>query len=705
MELKMVPNNMIHRQIVAVVIAFFLFGCTASLRADEIPLLATNQPPVTTRTLCFPPDQCLGNLNLEPESGPGWDPKYVRLYGEWEYYCAAQGDVLVPEDRNVQLIIYLALSPQESEKLRAQNPQAYQMMVASRIRKDPADLSGLSQLDPNDLFALSVYSAIYQRTGTMPGVFEPIRHLTGLQILNLTNTGIIDKGMENLRALYSLKGLELSESSLTSRGLAVLRDLPALEYLGFDMPVTDADLGQIAQAHTLRWLRIRTGKIWGPGLAQLANMPRLERLCIWGTSPISDRHITYLEGLTGLKSLTLWGGSCNSLTDASLETIGKLKNLEELYFIRAVPRFTVGGVAYLKNLTNLKKVDFAQTWCGPAGTQYGDEVVRQLTALTDLESIKGLSYLSADGMKQLTVLKNLKCLDVSLKDHRHGYNGPTGVSHLASLGSLEELHLTVDEPLSDADLASLEPLTHLRELFISAQKVTERGMVSIGKLRRLEKLTIFCPVTRNALNQLNGLSNLQHLQVNAGLRGNTAAADSTDELMLDLSGLTKMKDMNLSGLQLQDIDLAFLKNMPLLEDLMIQPNSTLSGKSLLYLTELPELNRLFISQLSDCADGDLAHLNNLSKLRDLTITGDINDAALSYLKGLSSLWSLRIDTDEPISKQTVTNLKQNNPVIEYLYINELTKVPTRPRNQPDQTRVSQPRTKRLPPASRRRDRK
>ena len=108
-------------------------------------------------------------------------------------------------------------------------------------------------------------------------------------------------------------------------------------------------------------------------------------------------------------------------------------------------------------------------------------------------------------------------------------------------------------------------------------------------------MTIFCPVTRNALNQLNGLVNLQHLQVNATPRGKTAT-DSTDELMLDLSGMTKMKDMNLTGLQLQDIDLAFLKNMPLLENLMIQPNSTLTGESLLYLKELPELNHLYMSQ-------------------------------------------------------------------------------------------------------------
>jgi len=481
------------------------------------------------------------------------------------------------------------------------------------------------------------------------------------------------------------------ESSITRRGLAVLKDLPALEYLDLHTEATDAGLKHVGQHPTLRWLRIRTGKIWGPGLDELASMPRLERLCIWGTSPISDRHIKYLEGLTQIKSLTLWGVA-DHLTDVSLASISKLKNIEELYFIRVAPRFTVAGVGHLKNLKNLKTVDFAQTWSGPQGADQGDEVVRQLTTLPNLESIKGLNYLSAEGMRTLTTFRNLKCLGVALKDHRQGYNGPTGVSHLAGLASLEELHLTGDEPLTDADLASLEPLSRLRELFISGQNVTERGMASIGKLNQLEELTIFCPVNRNALNQLNGLANLQRLQVNAHPRGNASVMSRVDELTLDMSGLKKMRNMNLSSLQLRDNDLAFLKELPLLENLMIQPNSTLTGESLRHLSGLHELNRLFISRLSGCTGDDLVYLNNLSKLRSLTLRGEITDAALRSLTGPPILESIRVETDEPIHKQTRAELERNHPVLEYIHINELPKSPTRPPQQRERTRVSQPRT-------------
>jgi hypothetical protein len=697
-------DRTIHKRANVGMIVLIACSLVAKLRANEIILSMLKRPPGATRILSFPSGQCMGNLYLEPESGPGWDPEHVRLYGEWEYLSAAQGDVRVPEDRNIKLLVYLALRPRELAKLRTQDPRAYQLTIADRVRKDPDDLSGLSELNPNDLFWLSVSSAMYRRTGTNPGIFEPISRLTGLQILSLQNAGITDEGLEYIRPLHSLRILELSQASISNRGMAVLKDLPALVYLDFNTEVTDAGLRQVAQISNLRWLRIRTGRIYGPGLLELAKLPRLERLCLWGSGSISDRHIKFIEGLTQLKSLTLWG-ICDRLTDASLASIGKLKNLEELHFIRTGPRFTPAGAARLKELKNFKKVDFAQAWSGPAGAYYGDEVVRQLAALPNLESIKGISYLTDEGMKTLTRFRNLKCLGVALKGRKQDYYGPTGMSHLASLGSLEELFINSDS-LSEADFACLEPLSRLKVLLISSGRnvVTDRGMASIGKLKQLESLTLGS-VTRSGLNQLNGLPNLRHLQVNAWR--NASKTDPPDEVMLDLSGLKNMKDMNLSGLPLQNSNLEFLKHLPSLENLMIQPTQTtssLSGKSLRHLKELPELNRLYISELSDCTGEDLANLNGLPKLRSLTLIGDITNTALTSLRGPLSLESLRVETDETIRTQTVTDLTKSHPVIEYIHINELPKVQTRSIDTTKSTRVSQPRTNRRTQQNRQRRR-
>ena len=71
----MVPNNVIRKRINAGVIMLVLFGLVAGLRAEGITLLRPKKPPGATKVLSFPSGQCMGNLYLEPESGPGWDPR------------------------------------------------------------------------------------------------------------------------------------------------------------------------------------------------------------------------------------------------------------------------------------------------------------------------------------------------------------------------------------------------------------------------------------------------------------------------------------------------------------------------------------------------------------------------------------------------------------------------------------------------------
>jgi hypothetical protein len=689
MEMKMAPTHMMRRQIDMVAFQLALLGLVGSLHAEGITTSTAKSPAAATRTLSFPSDQWFGNLYLEPESGVSWDPEYVRPEGGGEYFSAAQGEVRVPGNRNVRLHVSLALSPAESARLRAENPWAYQQTIADKIRKNAADLSGLAKLEPNDLHYLEVGSEMYQRTGVSPEIFAPLRHLTGLEILNLQSSGVTDEGLQHLRALQALKGLELTQFPVGSRGLAVLKDLPALEYLSLNTGLTDAGLKEVAQVSSLRWLSIVGGRMWGPGLAELAKLPRLERLCFWGArggGSISDRHMGYLEGVKQLKSLTLYG--VDDLTDASLASISKIENLEELYFIMAAPKFTPAGVAHLRNLKNLKKVDFGMTWVGQPGEQYGDEVARQLAALPQLEAIERIGYLSPEGMKALTTFRNLRSLHVALKDRHQGYYGPTGLSHLAGLHSLEKLAIENGDSLSDVDLAKLETLDRLKDLFISGPAVSDRGLAALGKLKQLERLQVNA-ATRSGLNHLNSLSNLQYLKVGAwGAAPETASAD---ELMLDLSGLTKMRELYLSGLPLHDDDLAFLRHLPLLETLMIEPSSSLTGASLRHLRELPQLDLLWILGLSHCTGDDLRPLNDLPKLRELRLGGDITDMALASLTGPQCLGSLLVETDHPIRKETVTDLTKSHPALEYLHINTLTPMQTRPVTTPKRPGVSQPR--------------
>ena len=674
----------INRKVILAVLLGFITG----LHAGEPNVLTPKAQPGAFRTLTFPTEQWTGNLFLVPESGVDMNPRYVRPEGDLKYFSSALGEVGVPRDREVRLWVLLDLTPREVARLQRQNPRAYQMLIADRVRDHPDDLSGLSQLDPNGLFWLSVGSPTYRRTGVAPEVFEPIARLTGLKMLDLTSTGITDAGLECIRPLRSLRGLELTQFPISSRALSVLKDLPALEYLSLNTNVTDAGLKQVAQVPSLRWLSIIDGKMWGPGLAELARLPRLERLCIQQSrSQLYDRNIKYLEGLTQLKSLTFWSGGVDTLTDASLASISELESLEELYFIRACPKLTSAGVAHLKKLRNLRKVDFGHTWVGEPGAQYGDDVARLLATVPQLESIERLGYLSAEGMKTLATLPSLRCLHVSLRDRNLGYHGPTGLSHLAGLTSLEKLYIESGDILPDADLASLETLSGLKDLLIINPGVSERGLASIGKLTQLERLHLDT-LTRSGLNHLNGLSNLEYLKVSSGWdKGDWTI--SPGEGTLDLSGLKKMKDLCLTEVMLRDGDLDFVKDLPALERLMVQQTTPLTAAFFRQLRGLPELNHLWVRGLTDCTGADLAHLNGLPKLRGLILHGEITDAALTSLTGPLCLESLTLQTDHPIREETVDVLTARHPVLEYVHIHALTPAQPQPASVPPRGRTDQ----------------
>lgn len=646
-----------------------------------------------TRVLHFPPDQYLGSLYVEDpclgseymELGRdlslpyGLDPRRVALGGDFDFAGLAQGDVAVPAGRNAKLIVMLRLPSDRRELASLPPPLGYKLFGTDRCREDPEDLSGLSSLDPNDLWAIQV-SRLVLPARANEQVFEPISRLTGLRVLQLSRTGITDKGLEHLRSLRSLGALEFcNEPSIGSQGLAVLKDLPSLEYLDLYTGVTDAGLKHVAQVKSLRWLRLRTGRIWGPGLAELADLPRLERLCIWGSEQqFSDRHIQYLEGLTHLKSLTLWA-CCANLTDASLASIGKLEDLEELHFVGwdHPPRFTPAGLSHLTGSKKLREIDFGLTWSGRPNGPDGDAVARQLARMPQLESITGLAHLSAEGMKAIANLRNLKRLHVAIAPRPVGYQGDTGLSHLVGLPSLEELRLDGSMELCDADLVCLESMTHLKDLSFSGVGVTDATMASVGKLHQLERLDmVLVGVTKRGLNQLKGLTNLQTLRVLAHFPD---AGPAIDEVPLNISSLRDLKTLSMQGVALRDADLASLAGMSDLEWLVL--DSPLTENGLGRLKGLDSLKHMRIDGISCLSGESLARLADFPRLGDLHLHGRITDAALSKVAGSPFLWSFTAGTDEPIRRETIDRLKQALPSIEYIHIDRLPKFPV-PSSQP-----------------------
>lgn len=647
---------------------------------------------VATKVLHFPADQYMGRLSAEdPRLGSeyaetgrdlsypfGFDPVRVCLAGDHDFVGRAQGDVVAPADK--RLFLLTILRPPEAEMSRLSDLSRH--FLEGRVTIDPTDLEGLSQLDPNDLFQLRV-CGLARRSDTGSRVLAPISRLTGLGVLGLSRTGVTDAQMNYLKPLQSLRALELGESTVRNAGLAVLKDLPVLEYLDLDTATTDVGLKHVGDLQNLRWLRLRMGRIWGRGLTELARMPHLERLSLWGETGLTDRHVSYLEGLTRPKSLTLWGSNY-TLTDASLASISKLTSLEELHFIRINTQFTDAGMRYLERLRNLRKVSFSFFRVGAEGLQH-------LANLPHLESIKGLAP-SADAARVLPSFRNLKALDVNWIIPPIGTPVPPEVvSAMGQLPSLEELAV-MGGKWSQEDLLVFGKLTNLKRLRLGMNdEFKEPVFTEIAKLENLEYLNLSVgTVSKAGLNRLQSLTKLRRL----GVRSHSREGLQTDETPLTLSALTHLKTLELTGLDLRDADLASLATMRDAEWVVLGGGDTLSEAGLRYLQNLESVKLLTIRGL-DCPTGagfsGLAGLQNLGNLR---IEGRIPDQALRQLPGLPSVWSLTIVTDEVIRAETADRVGRRFPALQHIHVEE----PWRPNAAPVQIRNSNRR--RQPNASR-----
>lgn len=174
-------------------------------------------------------------------------------------------------------------------------------------------------------------------------------HLAGLQQLERLGTDgarLTDAGLKHFAALKGLKALAFFHLSFrlegfTGVGFSALKDCPNLERLTVaGMSMTDA------------------------GFEAVSEIKQLKELHTWHTyqSEAANAHIATLPNLKSLRMgqrLPWGGGKAVSLSDESLKTYVKIKTLESLAIGEA--HFTVAGLAVLKELPALKKLELYQT--------------------------------------------------------------------------------------------------------------------------------------------------------------------------------------------------------------------------------------------------------------------------------------------------------------------------------------------------------
>ena len=600
-----------------------------------------------TRILHFPRDRSMGKLFVKDMSIKRRIDTFHHWIdnANWEYFGQAMGDVRVPADKQLRLLIY------------------------SGFLNAWKDLSPLSKLKPDDLYRLSIHGPY--TGGLRPGnrCMPHLAGLTGLRVLDLRNTNISSEGIKFIKGMKSLERLTLPDQ-ITDDGLADVAELRSLKGLYFKKNrITNAGLRHLAKLSSLEELELGGERIGDAGLAHVAKLPSLRYLLLWGN--FSDAGLAHLKNVTSLRILHI---NIKQFSDVGLAHLSDLAELENLG-LHYMENITDQSIIHLKKMRSLKKLDIASSQVTDRGLEY----LAQIKTLEHLELPQRDQRITDIGLAHLGQLPNLKHLAVSemhyaFPNMNKEWYTDKGLAELAKCRLLEDLSIG-SIGITDAGIERIAKLTNLKKLHLfGCVNVTDAGLAKLTSLKSLKDLDISRANTTIAgVNQLNSLTNLTRLDV-FGLK--------RDGSTLDISGLTNLENVSLwfsseAGDAFTDADLVCLADLKRLKWLQIGPRH-FTDRGIAYLAGLSNMERLGIGG-PGMTDQGLKYLTNMKKLDTLTISngafdrnknafssgGSITDKGLRYLEGLKAMVFLEIYSDNSFSTAALQRLRKGLPNLFY----------------------------------------
>ena len=262
--------------------------------------------------------------------------------------------------------------------------------------------------------------------------------------------------------------------------------------------LTDEDLAAFLLLPRLANIDIGRGKITAAGIAQLARLPELTSLGLYGLA-IDDKLLEALATSPKLAVLNL--GSTRGWTDSGMAHIASIRNLRSLTLDRA--EITDAGLAALASSKTLETLS-----------------LQQMPNVTD------------EGLKHVAALSNLRTLGLNFTRIN------TGLSYLAASRTLQQLSL-MNTAVDDRGAMHLAGLSSLRRLFIWGTAITDDSMKAIGGLENLD--TLYLNRTKVTDKGLEALSHLKHLKIL--WLSETAVGDA---------GMAALVDLPLSRITIED---------------------------------------------------------------------------------------------------------------------------------------------------------
>jgi Leucine-rich repeat (LRR) protein len=605
-----IEKNSYSRSII--IAAAIVLGCASSI------LMAGQE-----RIIHFPKDCSIGGIYVVGEY-PTDDFWSWMFSWETQFLAEAKGDVKVPAGK----ILRLDVSEQAWSK--------------------PEPFSGTR---PDDIQSLNFFT--YKHADA--SVLKDVKHMTGLEALNLAHTETIESGLENLVALKKLRYLYLP-GHIRTKELAHLRMLPSLDFLYIGGPmVTNDKMVHIGKVTSLTHLSL-TGSDIGTGLIHLKGLKSLQYLNLGENCNYEiDRGLSHIAGLTEVRVLIL---QSTALSDAGLAHVEGFTKLEELDLRNT--RIGDEGLKHLRGLKMLKKLNLRKN---PATNEITDAGIAYLKDLNSLEELTlpytGLTDAALSELVGLNSLKKLEAYGEGITDK--------GLAELAKMKPLEKLALRSDN-ITDNGMITLSSFSGLKSLELNDCNITDAGLMNLARLKRLERLNITeIQLTGDGLaflKELPSLTELNLLFVSFGVKGVTH--------LKCLTALEKLwiayPDINIGDRELEIF--SSLKSLREL-DVRLRPESiteTFTDQGFSHLSKLTALKRLQLSGNKMLTDNGLKSLSNLKALENIHMyqCNKITNAGLKYLEVLTLLKWLYLK-DSQITREGLLNLKKKIPGLDYSF--------------------------------------
>jgi hypothetical protein len=494
-----------------------------------------------------------------------------------------------------------------------------------------------------------------------------VAHLTGLKTLNLDGANITTKGLEYLTFLKSLERFK-PPAGLNDSGMILIGKLKSLKvlYIYENNYVTNVGLRQLSNLKSLELLVLSSVRMTDEGLKVLSNLPVLNHLILDGH--FSNDVILYLKDVNSLRTLTVGIGGMSridyrpilmhSFNDRGMKNVSSLVQLENLG-IHWVDGITDRGIAYLKNMSNLKSIDVGHAKLTDKAMLdlkqihtleylhlphfgFTDECFKHIIELQSLRYLWGGSgsELTNESLRYVGQIKNLEVLCIGSA----GFSDE-GLKHIAKLTNLKRLSLFKADMLTNQGIAKLGALKSLTNFDLGRRtKVSMSGLKSLNNFKKLNRLSLYNIRQDSFVMDISGLTELKDLIITLHneRKGRLKVSNSfKNEDWACLANLTKLKRLQITGVGIDNEDLKHLSSLTNLEYLNIicPGESKISDQALKYLRNMHKLNRL--------------------RIKD----GHFTDKALDYLVDLPSLSWLELTSDFAFSNNAIRDFQRKNPEI------------------------------------------